>query len=166
VQAVRGADERVTAVELTDGSVLPADVVLVAIGSTLNTGWLATSGLSLTDGVDCDAYCRAGTDIVAAGDVASWEYPGFGQRMRLEHQTNALEQGAAAARSLIGGDAEEFAPVPFFSTSTTSRSRSTAGHTRMRRRRSCGATRRRAGLPRHTGTTVGLVAVLTWNMPP
>lgn len=114
VHRLGGRDGRVTAVELTDGSTLPADVVLVAVGSTPATQWLAGSGLSLDDGVDCDAYCRATPDIVAAGDVASWHHADYGRRMRLEHQTNALEQGAAAARSLLHVDAEPFTPVPFF----------------------------------------------------
>lgn len=114
VSTLKGENGRVTEVELTDGTLLEADVVLVAIGSNPSIEWLADSGLSLTNGVDCDEFCLAAPGIVAAGDVASWHHPGYGRRMRLEHQTNALEQGAAAARTLLGNATEPFAPIPFF----------------------------------------------------
>jgi 3-phenylpropionate/trans-cinnamate dioxygenase ferredoxin reductase component len=105
---------RVTGLVLTDGSELDIDIVLVAVGSAPNTGWLDGSGLSLTDGVDCDEYCRAADRIVAAGDVASWRHVGLGKRIRVEHRTNAIEQGAAAARALLGIAISPFTPVPFF----------------------------------------------------
>ncbi|GAA3432859.1 NAD(P)/FAD-dependent oxidoreductase [Kutzneria kofuensis] len=104
---------RVSGVELADGTVLPADVVLVAIGSVPNTSWLAGSGLSLTDGVDCDSLCRAAPNVVAAGDVASWTHPVHGRRIRVEHRMNATEQGMAAARTLLGKGAP-YAPIPYF----------------------------------------------------
>jgi 3-phenylpropionate/trans-cinnamate dioxygenase ferredoxin reductase subunit len=104
---------RVSGVELADGGVLPADVVLVAIGSVPNTEWLVGSGLSLTDGVDCDSLCRAAPNVVAAGDVASWTHPVHGRRIRVEHRMNATEQGMAAARTLLG-KGEPYAPIPYF----------------------------------------------------
>lgn len=104
---------RVSGVELADGTVLPADVVLVAIGSVPNTDWLVGSGLSLTDGVDCDSLCRAAPNVVAAGDVASWTDPVHGKRIRVEHRMNATEQGMAAARTLLG-KGEPYAPIPYF----------------------------------------------------
>ncbi|MEV6611205.1 FAD/NAD(P)-binding oxidoreductase [Kutzneria sp. NPDC051319] len=104
---------RVEGVELADGTVLPADVVLVAIGSVPNTAWLAGSGLSLTDGVDCDSLCRAAPNVVAAGDVASWTHPVHGRRIRVEHRMNATEQGMAAARTLLG-KGEPYSPIPYF----------------------------------------------------
>ncbi|MFI9385870.1 NAD(P)/FAD-dependent oxidoreductase [Kutzneria sp. NPDC052558] len=105
--------QRVRGVSLADGTVLPADVVLVAIGSVPNTSWLAGSGLSLTDGVDCDSLCRAAPNVVAAGDVASWTHPVHGRRIRVEHRMNATEQGMAAARTLLG-KGEPYAPIPYF----------------------------------------------------
>ena len=52
------------------------------------------SGLTLDDGVVCDASCQAAPGVVAAGDVARWPNPRFdGASMRLEHWTNAAEQG-------------------------------------------------------------------------
>jgi NADPH-dependent 2,4-dienoyl-CoA reductase/sulfur reductase-like enzyme len=104
---------RVVAVELTDGSVLDADLVVVAIGAAPATGWLADSGLPLGNGIECDDRCQAAPGIYAAGDVASWHNPHFGTRMRLEHRMNATEQGIAVAGNLLGDD-KAFAPVPYF----------------------------------------------------
>lgn len=112
VTALTGTD-RVDGVELSDGSTLPADVVLVAIGSVPNTAWLADSGLSLSSGVDCDAQCQAAPGVVAAGDVASWTHPESGQRIRVEHRMNATEQATAAARTLLG-KGEPYGPIPYF----------------------------------------------------
>ncbi|MFF1741766.1 NAD(P)/FAD-dependent oxidoreductase [Streptomyces mirabilis] len=113
VRRLRGAGGRVTGVELGDGAMLPADVVVLALGSTPATRWLTGSGLRLRDGVECDALCRAAPGIYAAGDVASWHNPQFGTRMRLEHRMNATEQAMAAVGNLLG-DAKPFAPVPYF----------------------------------------------------
>ena len=113
VSRFRQTAGRVAAVELADGSVIDADLVVVAVGATPATGWLAGSGLSLTDGVVCNSRCQAGSGIYAAGDVASWYNPHFGARMRLEHRMNATEQGIAVAGRLLGDDLA-FAPVPYF----------------------------------------------------
>lgn len=113
VTRLRDSGGRVTGVELGDGTTLPADVVVLALGSTPTTGWLTGSGLSLGDGVRCDALCRAAPGVYAAGDIASWPNPHFGTRMRLEHRMNATEQAMAAAGNLLG-DATPFAPVPYF----------------------------------------------------
>jgi 3-phenylpropionate/trans-cinnamate dioxygenase ferredoxin reductase subunit len=112
VSTIEGQSGRVTSVSLTDGRELAADTVLVAIGSDPATGWLEGSGLTLVDGVQCDSCCTAAPGVVAAGDVASWFHPNLGRHVRIEHRTNAAEQGMAAARSLLGND-EPFAPIPF-----------------------------------------------------
>jgi 3-phenylpropionate/trans-cinnamate dioxygenase ferredoxin reductase subunit len=103
---------RVGGVELSDGSHVAADLVLVAVGAAPATGWLAGSGLVIGDGVECDQYCIAAPGVVAAGDVASWEHPGIGRR-RLEHRMNATEQATTAAKNLLG-QAIPFEPVPYF----------------------------------------------------
>jgi 3-phenylpropionate/trans-cinnamate dioxygenase ferredoxin reductase component len=103
-----------TGVALTDGSVVPADCVLVAIGAVPATEWLGTSGLTIGDGVECDEFCRAAPGIYAAGDVASWVNPRYQRRMRVEHRMNATEQGSAAAANLLKGDVQPFAPLPYF----------------------------------------------------
>jgi NADPH-dependent 2,4-dienoyl-CoA reductase/sulfur reductase-like enzyme len=105
---------RVERVRLGDGSAVPADVVVVGVGVVPETAWLDGSGLTLGDGVVCDETCLAAPGVVAAGDVARWPNPLFGRTMRLEHWTNATEQGVHAARRLLAGDAgTAFAPVPF-----------------------------------------------------
>ncbi|MEV0089348.1 FAD/NAD(P)-binding oxidoreductase [Saccharopolyspora sp. NPDC050642] len=107
-----GERGRLVGVALDDGAELPAEVVLVAIGSVPAVEWLRGSGLPLGDGLLCDEYCEAAPGIVGAGDVASWMHPDHG-RMRVEHRMNATEQGAAAVRTLLGRRVP-FAPVPYF----------------------------------------------------
>ena len=109
----RGRVERVL---LRDGSVIEADVVVIGVGVAPETGWLESSGLTLHDGVVCDATCAAAPGVVGAGDVARWHNPLFDTAMRVEHWTNAAEQGMAAARTLLAGpaQAEPYAPVPYF----------------------------------------------------
>ena len=83
---------------------------------TPNTGWLTGSGLTLDDGVGCDATCTAAPGIVAAGDVARWPNPTFDDKpMRVEHWDHAFGQAEHAAASLLAGEqAEPFATVPWF----------------------------------------------------
>jgi 3-phenylpropionate/trans-cinnamate dioxygenase ferredoxin reductase subunit len=114
VEAIEGDGEgQVRGVRLGDGEVVEAGVVVVGVGVVPETAWLEGSGLALDNGVVCDETCLAAPDIVAAGDVARWPNPLFdGALMRLEHWTNATEQGVHAARRLLG-HIEPFAPVPF-----------------------------------------------------
>ncbi|MFF7594487.1 MULTISPECIES: FAD-dependent oxidoreductase [Streptomyces] len=110
-----GADGVVTGVRLADGTVLPADDVLVAIGSIPNTEWLAGSGLTVDNGLVCDEYCAAAPGVYGVGDVARWYNPLFDTVMRVEHRTHAAEQGMAVARNLLHSDEKRpFAPVPYF----------------------------------------------------
>jgi NADPH-dependent 2,4-dienoyl-CoA reductase/sulfur reductase-like enzyme len=108
--------ERVERVLLADGSAIDADVVLVGVGAAPVTDWLEGSGLTIDNGVVCDETLLAGPGVVAAGDVARWPNPAAGgELVRLEHWTNATEQGVAAAARLLAGDApgEPFSSVPF-----------------------------------------------------
>jgi 3-phenylpropionate/trans-cinnamate dioxygenase ferredoxin reductase subunit len=100
-------------VALADGSALPADVVLVAIGAQPTIGWLEGSGLTIQNGIVCDSFCEAAPDIYAAGDVANWYHPYLKRQVRLEHRMNATEQGQAIARNILS-ERQPFAPVPFF----------------------------------------------------
>ncbi|MGW3007331.1 NAD(P)/FAD-dependent oxidoreductase [Streptomyces sp. NPDC001219] len=115
VTGMTGENGHVTGVTLDDGSRLPADVVVVAIGSVPATDWLAGSGLPLGDGVLCDRTCRAAPGVYAAGDVANWPHPVAGGRVRLEQRTNATQQAITAAGNLLAGPAAAvpYAPVPF-----------------------------------------------------
>ncbi len=108
---------RVERVRLSDGTAVDTDVAIVGVGVAPNTGWLESSGLALRDGVVCDATCAASAPgVYAAGDVARWHNLLFDDEMRVEHWTNATEQGRAAALNLLAGPAEAtpFAPVPYF----------------------------------------------------
>lgn len=112
---------RVEAVRLTDGSQVPADVVIVGLGVTPATAWLEGSGLQLDDGVVCDATGAAegntgDGNVVAAGDVARWWHPLYERHLRTEHWDDAARQGEAAARTLLAGPehAEAFDAVPYF----------------------------------------------------
>ncbi len=96
-----------------------ADVVVVGIGVVPATEWLDGSGLEVRDGVVCRADLNVGVPkIYAAGDIVRWHNPLFDEEMRIEHWTNAAEQGALAATNLISEDAlqptDAYAPVPFF----------------------------------------------------
>ncbi|MEU9123385.1 FAD-dependent oxidoreductase [Streptomyces sp. NPDC048506] len=129
VDGFESAADAVTGVRLADGTVLPADTVLLAIGSTPAVGWLGDPALDTTDGLRCDAYCAAAPGIYAAGDVARWDHPVHGRPVRFEHRMNATEQGMAAARNLLAElaattpaptdgatdrERRPFAPVPYF----------------------------------------------------
>jgi NADPH-dependent 2,4-dienoyl-CoA reductase/sulfur reductase-like enzyme len=109
---------RVEAVRLTDGSQLPADLVVIGLGVTPATDWLADSGLRIDGGVVCDATGAAegGIDVVAAGDVARWWHPLYEQHLHIEHWDHAGRQGEAAARTLLAGKdhAEPYEELPYF----------------------------------------------------
>ena len=123
IVGIDGTAGRVTGVRLGDGAVVASDVVVVGIGVAPNTDWLAGSGLEVRDGIVCDASLNAGVPgVYAAGDCARWPngaFAGFDdEEMRVEHWTNAAEQGAAAARNLLavsrGEPTTPFESVPFF----------------------------------------------------
>jgi 3-phenylpropionate/trans-cinnamate dioxygenase ferredoxin reductase subunit len=118
VEGFEGA-ERLEAVRLADGTRVDADLAVVALGAIPCTDWLADSGLELQPGVVCDATlaARDADDVFCAGDVAAWPHPmADGALIRIEHWTNAAEQGAAAARNLLAPPAERtpYAAVPYF----------------------------------------------------
>jgi NADPH-dependent 2,4-dienoyl-CoA reductase/sulfur reductase-like enzyme len=106
---------KVEAVELADGTRLPADVVVVGIGATPNIEWLADSGVALGNGVLTDA--RGATNIpgvVAVGDCAAAWSASAERHVRIEHWTNALDQPATAVATLLGGGDPAPTPVPYF----------------------------------------------------
>lgn len=103
-------------VNIAEQASLECDLVLLAVGAAPVTQWLEGSGLALDDGVVCDATLLAAPGVVCAGDVARWPNPLFdGESMRVEHWTNAVEQGVHAARRLLSDDesAPAFSTVPF-----------------------------------------------------
>ena len=114
VEEVTGSST-VSAVLLSDGTEIPADLVIVGIGAFPATGWLNDSGLVLENGVVCDAMLSAAPNVWAAGDVARWMSPDFGTLLRLEHWTNASEQAAHAVRNILDpAAATAYSHIPYF----------------------------------------------------
>lgn len=107
-----------TQVSLTGGTTVAADVIVVGIGVVPNTEWLEGSGLAVDDGVVCDDRLFAADGVVAAGDLARWQWRHAGEErsVRIEHWEVASQMGVAAAASLVAGRkaAEPFDPVPYF----------------------------------------------------
>lgn len=113
VTGLAGAHGRVTGVCLATGEILPAEVVVVAIGADPVTAWLGDGDLRVDNGLVCDARCRAAPGIYAVGDVAGWHHDGMNAVLRLENRTNATEQAAVVAANILGGT-ESYVPVPYF----------------------------------------------------
>jgi len=103
---------RVTGALLTDGSEIPADLVVVGIGGAANDELAAASGLAVANGIVVDRFCQTSDpNILAAGDCAIFP---FEERMvRLESVQNAIDQGIAVA-NVIAGKPAEYKPVPWF----------------------------------------------------
>lgn len=96
---------RVEGVLLEDGERLPADLVLLALGSLPNSEWLAESGLELVNGaVLCDEHCFAvgHDDVVAVGDIAAYPYPEATGPLVVEHWATARDMAETAAANLLG----------------------------------------------------------------
>jgi len=105
---------RVASVRTTSGAELPADVVLVGIGAVPNDGLARSARLDVDNGVITDSALRtADPDIFAAGDVASSYLPLVGRHVRVEHWSNALNGGKAAATAMLGHQVE-YNRVPYF----------------------------------------------------
>lgn len=120
-------DGHTIGVELADGEILDAPVVVVGVGAAPQVSWLERSGLELRSpreggGIRCDETLRAAPGVVAAGDVASWPNPTYGgEVMRVEHWENAIDQGAHAGTRVLAeidparwGPPQAFASVPWF----------------------------------------------------
>ncbi|WP_405742693.1 NAD(P)/FAD-dependent oxidoreductase [Streptomyces sp. NBC_01525] len=106
---------RVRRAHFSDGTAVEADVVVVCLGATRNTEWLAGSGLGAGPrGIACDAGCRAfdvrgivTDDVFVAGDVARSPHPLFGyQFLSLEHWGNAVAQAETAAHNMVSASAD------------------------------------------------------------
>lgn len=119
-------DGQRTSIVLSDGTVHAPDVIVVGIGASPATDWLAKSSIACDNGVVCDEHLRATNvhgslvpAVVAAGDVARWFSPSLGSLIRTEHWTNAQDQAANAARTLLldldgrGLEAPTYDPVPY-----------------------------------------------------
>ena len=113
VQSLQDSPGGVT-VTLSSGESLSADVVAAGIGATPAVEWLAGSAVEVANGVTCTPELLTSVpNIVAAGDVAAWRNPVFDEDMRIEHWSNAVDQGRHAAATLLG-ERDPFGSVPYF----------------------------------------------------
>lgn len=106
--------EQVEAVELSDGTRLPADAVVVGVGAEPNVELARDAGLVVDGGIVVDSHARSDDPaIFAAGDVANHPNPLLGRRLRLESWQNAQNQALTAGRAMAG-TWEAYAQVPWF----------------------------------------------------
>jgi len=127
VKRMAGVDGRVAAVELADGTQVPADIVLLGLGVRPRTG-LLDDFADDTGAVQVDAQMRVAPDIQAIGDIAL--APSVSGTLRVEHFRVAMQHGMVAAKALLesgeGGDAGQ--RVPFFWTMQVDKSLRYVGH--------------------------------------
>ena len=101
-------------VDLTDGTSLAADCILICIGVIPNVELAGDAGLEVDNGIRVDDRCRTSDDSVyAVGDCTNHPNELLGQRLRLESVHNALEQAKTVARNICGDDML-YAQVPWF----------------------------------------------------
>jgi 3-phenylpropionate/trans-cinnamate dioxygenase ferredoxin reductase component len=112
VEAIEGSS-RAERVRTSDGQTVDCTAVVVGVGVTPDVA-LADGVLDVDNGILVDASLRTSAeDVFAAGDVANHDHPLLGERIRVEHWANALEQGPSAARAMLGQDAV-YDRVPYF----------------------------------------------------
>ncbi len=115
VERIEGAG-RAEAVSLADGTRVACDAVVLGVGVAPLTALAEAAGLDVDDGILVDDRLRTSApDVFAAGDVANRPSARYGRRVRVEHWANALEQGPAAARSMLDRG-EPFDALPYFFT--------------------------------------------------
>ena len=113
IDSIRGKG-KVEEVVLSDGTKLPAGVVVVGVGVAPRTELAQSAGLKLDNGIVTDEYLSSSIPgIFAAGDVANAFYPAYGQNIRLEHWSAALNQGPIAAKNMLGENIP-YDKIPFF----------------------------------------------------
>ena len=113
ISEIRGSS-RTEQVITDEGNAINCDFVVIGVGITPDTTLAESAGLHVDFGILTDQYCQTShPDIYAAGDVANWFHPGLDRRLRVEHWDNALNQGAAAAKSMLGAP-EPYSPTLYF----------------------------------------------------
>jgi 3-phenylpropionate/trans-cinnamate dioxygenase ferredoxin reductase subunit len=113
VEAFEG-DGTVARVRLTDGTSVDCDFAVIGVGVAPRTALAQEAGLNVDNGVVVDERLVTSVpNIFAAGDVANAWHPFFARRIRVEHWANALNQGPAAARSMLGRDVS-YERIPYF----------------------------------------------------
>jgi 3-phenylpropionate/trans-cinnamate dioxygenase ferredoxin reductase component len=113
VEAFEG-HQTVERVRTSDGRELECDFVVVGVGVEPRTGLAAQAGIAVDNGILVDELLRASAPrVFAAGDVANVQHPFYGRRIRVEHWANALNQGPAAARNMLGRSVP-YERLPYF----------------------------------------------------
>ncbi len=113
VEAFDG-DGALARVRTSSGRSIDCDFAVIGIGVTPRTGLAAEAGLTLENGIVVDQRLQTSApDIYAAGDVANAWHPFYEQRIRVEHWANALNQGPAAARAMLG-EPVSYDRIPYF----------------------------------------------------
>jgi len=111
---ISGLQGRVTELVLSDGSVCPADLVLVGIGVVPNVELAGNAGLSVSDGIVVDEHLRTQDEsIYAIGDCADHPNPFAGGRVRIESVQNAVDQAKCVAAAIVGRS-DNYRAVPWF----------------------------------------------------
>ncbi len=114
VEALEGANGRVTGVRLADGELVPCDVALLGVGALANDGLAQAAGLDCANGITVDLAARTSDpDIYAVGDCTNRPLPMYQRMFRLESVPNAIEQAKQAAAD-ITGRAAPMPEIPWF----------------------------------------------------
>jgi 3-phenylpropionate/trans-cinnamate dioxygenase ferredoxin reductase subunit len=113
IERITGGD-RARTVELADGTSIPCDVVIAGVGVMPNVEIAQDAGIECDNGIVVNERCETSAPgVYAAGDVANHPNPILGARIRVEHWQNAQNQGAHAAKTMLGSE-EPFSEVPWF----------------------------------------------------
>ena len=113
VEAFEGL-QAVARVRTSDGAELGCDLVVIGVGVEPRMELARQAGLAVDDGILVDEHLQTSVPgVFAAGDVANAHHPFYGERIRVEHWANALNQGPAAARNMLGGS-DAYERLPYF----------------------------------------------------
>jgi len=114
VGAILGEGGRVVAVTTATGAGIPADIAVIGIGVVPNVELGAAAGIEIENGLRVNDFMETSAlEILAAGDVASFDHWELNRRIRLESVQNAVDQGKIVAATLLGRR-EVYRAVPWF----------------------------------------------------
>jgi NADPH-dependent 2,4-dienoyl-CoA reductase/sulfur reductase-like enzyme len=108
--------EKAEAASLDDGTEIGVDLVVLGVGVALDTDLAQTAGLAVgpRGEVLVDEFLSTSArDVYAAGDIAAWPDPTFGEQLRVEHWDVARRQGIRAGRAMAG-DVKPYVALPYF----------------------------------------------------